>query len=889
MHSDWDLDNGSIYGIIRQLFQGCKGVTSDISQTQTNNLVYLPPQPTSFIGREQEVADLTARLADPACRLLTLTGGGGIGKTRLSIETARASQLDFEAGLYFVPLQPLEALEFLPFALAETLQFSLTGQASPFQQICDFLHDQTMLLVLDNFEHLLGDVHLSLVSDLLAAAPQLKLLVTSREALNLREEWLYSVEGLTFPAQGQTASLADFTSINLFVERARQVRFDFSPDQDPVALARICQIVAGMPLALELAAAWAKTLTCAEIVAEIQRSLDFLSTRLHNIPDRHRSIQAIFDHTCQQLSDNEQAIFARLSVFRGGFDRAAAQAVAGASLADLSLFLDKSLLYWSPEGRYHMHELLRQYAAEHLAESSDNLAQTQNLHCTYYIEFLHKQLADGPDGNQLRASEVTEAELKNIRAAWQRAVQQGQVDIVIQGAKALGRFCQTQGRYTEALGIFEQAVQHMRQTLDQPQGVLALTDCLMVSSWFYLRHGRIDEAEAALKEIYALYDQFQIKTAPGFVSHPNTMLGIIALIRGDLSTATELVEQVLVDEEKYPHPSNMMMAYDILSQVALAQGDLNGAQSLAEQSIEACERIAERWYMAYPLNTLGNVALARQDYVLARQHFETSYTSRQEFNDPEGMAVTLNHLSNIALKQADYQDAQHLLTESLTLYQKTNDKGGSATSHQGLGALALRQNDMATAQHHFYQALQIAAAIDYTPLILTILLEVGDLLSRVGQAEKGVVLLSLVQHHSAASQELKDRCEAFLVELKPHRSDTTLTAALKRGQHADLATTIDLLLSDLTRLDLTNVEPTLDPVVPSEATANQALIEPLTSRELEVLGYIAAGLQNREIATAMTVTQSTVKTHINNIYRKLDVTNRVQALSRARELGLLST
>ena len=235
------------------------------------------------------------------------------------------------------------------------------------------------------------------------------------------------------------------------------MRYDFSAAQDPAAVARICQLVAGMPLALELAAAWAKTLTCAlKLPLKFRGGLTFSAPGCTTSPTRHRSIQTIFDHTCQQLSEDERAAFARLSVFRGGFDRAAATAVAGASLPQLSLFLDKSLLSWSPEGRYHIHELLRQYAAEHLAESSADLSQVQDLHCTYYTHFLDKVWSFEGGRDQFAAAAATETELKNIRAAWQWAVQQGKPAEITMAAKPLANVHQCQSRYAEALNTFEQ-------------------------------------------------------------------------------------------------------------------------------------------------------------------------------------------------------------------------------------------------------------------------------------------------------------------------------------------------------------------------------------------------------------------------------------------------
>ncbi|MCB0180454.1 MAG: AAA family ATPase, partial [Anaerolineae bacterium] len=304
----------------------------------------LPRQPTSFIGRRTEITRLRERLTDPDCRLLTVVGPGGIGKTRLAIEAAAAVTPNFAHGVYFAPLQGIYSGDYLVSAIAEAVNFSLSGHLEPLAQVLNYLSDKMMLLLLDNFEQLVAQGGPAIVMELLAAAPQIKLMVTSREVINLREEWLYPVRGLPVPPTDQPDGSDADDAVQLFVARARQVQPDFSADDEREAVLQICRLVEGIPLAVELAASWTKTLSCPAIAAEIQRSLDFLVTPLRNVSDRHRSMAAVFDTSWQLLSENEQHVFKRLSVFRGGFQRAAAEPVAGATLATLAALVDKSLL-----------------------------------------------------------------------------------------------------------------------------------------------------------------------------------------------------------------------------------------------------------------------------------------------------------------------------------------------------------------------------------------------------------------------------------------------------------------------------------------------------------------------------------------------------------------
>jgi predicted ATPase len=321
--------------------------------------VSLPPQLTSFIGRADDLVEIATLLADPACRLMTLIGPGGIGKTRLAIQAAAEAQSHFKDGVCFVGLQPVSSTDFLVPALADALQLTFYGQESPRAQLFHYVSPRNLLLVLDNFEHLLDGV--ALLIEILEAAPQIKLLVTSRETLNVREEWVREVAAMQVPRNEQDLDLDSYDAAQLFFERARQARGDFKEDRERSYVIRICQLVGGLPLAIELSAARVRTMSCAQIAEEIQRSMGFLSTALRNVPERHRDMYAVFEPSWNRLTCSQRGSFVRLSVFRGGFEREAAEQVAGASPQLLTALVDKSLLRVTPTGRFEMHELVRHH------------------------------------------------------------------------------------------------------------------------------------------------------------------------------------------------------------------------------------------------------------------------------------------------------------------------------------------------------------------------------------------------------------------------------------------------------------------------------------------------------------------------------------------------
>src|SRR5579864_4058079 len=260
----------------------------------------LPAQSTPFIGRTAELAEIGQLLADPTCQLLTLVGPGGSGKTRLAIQVAAQKSADFPQGVYFVPLAPLSVPDNIVSAAAGVLGLSFDGSDTPKQQLLHFLRKKRALLLMDNFEHLLEGA--AFVAEMLEAAPALKILVTSREALNIQEEWVRRVDGLHFPVGAEVENAQGYSAIWLFVERARRVRANFSLAEEWDNVLRICQLVQGMPLAIELATAWLKTLPSARIADEIQRNLDFLASPLRNVSERHRSMRAVFDQSWKLLS-----------------------------------------------------------------------------------------------------------------------------------------------------------------------------------------------------------------------------------------------------------------------------------------------------------------------------------------------------------------------------------------------------------------------------------------------------------------------------------------------------------------------------------------------------------------------------------------------------------
>lgn len=873
------------------------------TRSTTTHTVPLPATP--FIGRTTELAEMTDLIADPACRLLTLVGPGGIGKTRLALEVATRCT-EFVNGAAFVPLQPVQSPGVLASTIADVLQFALAGAEEPRVQLLNYLRGKQLLLILDNFEHLLEGVEL--LSAILAAAPNVKLLVTSREVLNLREEWIYPVHGLEVPPGARMGDIAHYSAVQLFVERARRVRRDFALEHDTANVARICRLVEGMPLAIELAATWIRTLPCAAIVSEIESNLAFLSTRMRNIPEHHRSMQATFDQSWQLLTAEEQQVFCRLAVFRGGFTLAAAHAVYGdpgaalsgrqphapnvvrapsSQLHVLSALVDKSLLRSDPDGRYHLHELLRQYAEARLRETPEEWTRACDRHCAYYTGFLAEREAGMIGGRQREAAREIAADLENIRAAWEWAIERRDVAALRTSEHAFELFHEFRCRYREGYDLFERAAQMLQDTEPTQATQITLAMIRAAQGWFSIRFGRHTQAAALFAQAEDLFNRLQVPPLPGQGTDPLLGRAILALIEGAYAEAGRLGEELVRRAEAQKHISNLPYAWYVLTNAALAQGQYQAAQHYARQAYAAVQASQDHWFMAYCLNELGNVALALNDYAAARQHYQASYTLREEFDDPQGMALALNLLGKVALVQQDYSEARRLYQESLAIYHDVGDRGGIATALHGLGRVRCAEGNFQEARRSFRQALEIAAEIRFTPLILTIFVSVAEMLHQAGQPEWSVTLLVLILRHPASDREASDRAHTLIEHYERQMPPDALIAATRSGQTAALDEVVARLVQELATPSMVPGDAnTATPTTPDRPA--QPLVEPLTEREREVLELIARGLSNQQIADTLILSVGTIKWYARQIYGKLGVQTRTQAIARARELDLLA-
>lgn len=736
----------------------------------------LPPNP--LVGREFELAQIAILVEDPRCRLLTLTGAGGIGKTRLALETAFHKQVEFEIGGVFVNLAPLGGRDQIVTAIADALGIVLYNASDRSIQLITRLRDKEVLIVLDNFEHLLSEADcVAFPRDLLSGAPLVKLLVTSREPLQLQSEWVFEVRGLPFPGSNETDSLESSSAVKLFVQRARQARSGFElRSEDRPAMREICQLVDGMPLAIELAAAWTRTLTCAEIAREIQSNVNFLTASSRDTPERHRSIRATFEHSWQLLSPDEQSVLQRLSIFKGGFTREAAEYVAGGNLPLLSVLVTKSLLHRTEQGHYDLHELVRQYSLEYLKTNELEYIETQDHHSEYYLSLLQKQGPSFKSVDQPTVARELAAQIANLRQAWRWAGERGQALQVGQAADTLFWLYESRCDCREGVPLFGHVVKSLEagnvpitetaSSLDETR-VITQARVMAYQAFFCLRQGlhpqSKDLLERSLRILRPMVEGGSL-VANEALSNTLAFLGMLTVSLGDYTNGNRFLNEGL--EIKRSNKDGWGIAFCLrqLGVLGFYQGAYDEADRLLSEGLEISRGLGNAWAIAYSLDFLSTSAYARAEYAEAETLLREGLSLSQQVGDRFTTAYALNGLGLVKESLGEYAEARRLLEDSILIWREIGDLASMAQSLNNLGNVFLETNGPLEAQRCFIEALSVAKNAGLVPVMLDALLGNATLLASEGLNESALTTLAHIKDHPASTQATKSRAEKLFTE-----------------------------------------------------------------------------------------------------------------------------
>lgn len=656
-------------------------------------LHHFPVEFTTFVGREAELRRIEAWFLDPKARLLTLMGPGGIGKTRLAVHAA--SQLAGKAGaiegIYFFPLAAVRSAEALLTSLLNGLGAESSARSTLQESLFNHLRERNCLLVLDNFDQLADSA--SLLKELLAAAPGVRLLVVSQVLLNLRGEHQLLIGGLDYPADGEEAAdPAAYSAVQLFAETARQsdVSFQINAENLP-AILEICRLVEGHPLALELAAAWVRIMDCGSIAREIGRNLDFLSETSRDRIGQHQSMAAVFANSWQLLPTAEQNVLAELSVFRGPFTLDSAMAITRATPLSVARLLDRSLLQRRKDGRYELHELLRQFVQK---QADGRAEEAARQHCDFYLDLVvsRENAFYGPQPRQAVAA--VQRDLTNVRQAWRWAIQQGDWHAVERSLESVGRFYQVAALLQEGLAMFTSAAE-------------GLGDRAPISLWrsyFLSKLGRHAEALQA-----AEHAREQAAQDGLVLADVESLLGELLPRQGKFDEAKALQVRAI---EYFQSASDLHRQARALRRMALTcwrSGDSEEAVRYFQQAIPIHQAIGEKRGLAQLYNVLGGIYYEKNDVVQALACVQEARALYEEIEDRLDAAVVAANSARLYTHLGRFDEALSSNQRAIEISRELDDHPGLARDLSNRGYILSVLGDLERSLDYYFQALAIAS------------------------------------------------------------------------------------------------------------------------------------------------------------------------------------
>jgi predicted ATPase/Tfp pilus assembly protein PilF len=715
----------------------------------------LPTPATPFIGREDELLELRNLLCKSPARLVTVTGPGGVGKTRLALHTAHHVAASFRDGVVYRALSGLASSDLLVPSLAEALGIQLSRDEDPVVELEAFLHSKQLLIVLDNFEHLTSAA--GLLPALLEHAPGVRMLVTSRECLNLQHETLVALDGLTLSG-GDNEGDAE----KLFVAGARRLDRHFQIGADNCTqVARICALLGGIPLAIELASSWVRALSCAEILAELERDLDILSNESPDLEERHHSLRATFDASWRLLSADEQGALARLAVFRSAFDRAAAGQVAGAVVPLLRQLVDKSLLTRTGD-RLLMLDVVRTFALDRLTVDPDMERRARDRHLACFTTLLHTLHGSIQRADAAAIQRIADS-IDDIRAAWSYATETNNAAALLRAMDGLFHFYEARGWAREGAEVFARSsavIGDFSPQHDVPSATRLAAARLDVRHGVFLhRLGDLRSAESLLRRGVTAARELEEHSEIVFALH---RLGAVRHGMGDYAESERLHHEAWLLAQQIGDRLAVGWSMTYLGNVAWSRGEFDTATRHYTSALKLLREEHDANGMWVTLNNMGVLAASREQYGEAQRRFREGIALQSGLKNPRVTAQGLHNLGNAALELGDFAPARKSLEESLEISERMGYQSMAGLTLVALAGLAIREEDQAGAETALQRALRTARAARNHPLALDALLLLARLRMIQGDTPGAVELAAVVARHPGSDRDvLRETSELF--------------------------------------------------------------------------------------------------------------------------------
>jgi predicted ATPase/class 3 adenylate cyclase/DNA-binding CsgD family transcriptional regulator len=866
-------------------------------QTLDSHPNNLPIQPTALIGREKEVAAVERLLGREDIRLVTLTGPGGIGKTRLGLQVAAELADRFPNGVYFVNLAPLSDPEFVVPTIAQALAVKEIAGQSLLDQLKAWLREKQLLILLDNFEQVVGAA--GQVASLLAACANLKMVVTSRMTLRVQAEHEFAVPPLALPDPKHLpdlGTLSQYEAVALFLQRAQAVKPEFQvTDAGAPAIAEICIRLDGLPLAIELAAARIKLLPPQALLARLGQRLEVLTSGARDAPVRQQSLRNTIAWSYELLHAEEQRLFRRLSVFCCGCTLEAIEAVCAALdksngtervLDGVASLIDKSLLQQPEqerdEPRILMLETIREYGLEVLAASGE-MGITRQAHATYYLRLSQEAEPELDGPQQAMWLEQLEQEHDNLRTALSWWLEQGEtgqsMEMALRLGAALEQFWMIRGHYSEGRIFLERALAGREGVAKAVQA-----KALGTAAWLAINQGDTDRGEVLCEESLSLWQDLGDTTG---IALSLQRLAVAAWVRNNPAVARSLMEEALARWKEVGDKRHVAWVLTWLAYMASQQGEYARALALCEESLVIYRELESKIGIAGSLGRLTEVlSLSQSDPARVRSLLEEALALSREVGDKLGIAHGQRFAGQLALSQGDTTMARSLIEEALALFREIGNREGMALSLSLLARVETGQGNRAAARTLYEESLTMASkGMGDKGALASSLEGLASLVAAQGELVRAA-------RFWGAAEGLRETIGTPIPPVERTGYERTVASACAQlGKKAFAAAWAEGRTMSPEQVLATQGQVALP--TPGELSSSPTTASPpaypnrLTAREVEVLRVVAQGLTNEQVAERLVISPRTVDTHLTSIYSKIGVSSRSAATRYAIEHHLV--